>query len=224
MQQSGSLATTDAILHAGIIPLFYHADVEVAKRAVKAAYEGGAAVFEFTNRGSNALKIFHELVSFTKDFDGFRLGIGTIMNADSAKEFIQAGARFVISPIVRTEVGEICAEDNLPWIPGCATPTEIVTAIDGGAEIVKIFPGSVLGPDFVKSMKQVMPTLKMMVTGGVAPTEQSIGTWLRAGASVVGIGSQLFPPDLVKAGKWDELTTVISETVSLVKKLKGGTA
>lgn len=176
-----------------LVPVFYHADVAFAKNVVKACYDGGVRIFEFTNRGENAPEVFKELVAFVKaECPGMILGIGTIMNADSAQEYIDLGADFVVQPCTVKEVGDVCIKNNISWIPGVLSPTEINQALVWGAASVKIFPGNVVGSSYVKALRGPMPNVKIMVTGGVEPTHESISEWLSAGANAVGLGSQLF--------------------------------
>ncbi len=196
-----------------LVPVFYHADATFAKNVVKACYDGGVRIFEFTNRGENAPAVFKELVSFIKtDCPDMVLGIGTIMNGNSAQEFINLGADFVVQPCTVKEVGEVCIKNNIPWIPGVLTPTEINQALEWGAASVKIFPGNVVGSGYIKALRGPMPNIKIMVTGGVEPTHESITEWLSAGANAVGLGSQLFK----NAGEPEKITLTLS---SLYKSL-----
>lgn len=180
----------------GMIPVFYHADIEVAKNVLDACYRGGVRVFEFTNRGGNAFDVFRALLKHVEQYSDLLLGIGTIMDGATAQKFIDAGAHFIVSPILKPEMGSVCQAQNKLWIPGCATLTEIVSAKDLGAQVIKLFPGSVLGPDFVSSVLPVVPGLQLMPTGGVEPTEESLSAWFKAGVVCVGMGSKL----MVKKG------------------------
>ncbi len=175
----------------GMIPVFYHADIDVAKSVVDACYRGGVRVFEFTNRGGNAFDVFSALLKHVEQYPDLLLGIGTILDGSTAKKFIDAGAHFIVSPILKAEMAHVCKEHNMLWIPGCATLTEIVTAKELGAYVIKLFPGSVLGPDFVSSVLPVVPGLQLMPTGGVEPTEESLSSWFKAGVVCVGMGSKL---------------------------------
>lgn len=176
-----------------IVPVFYHADAEHAQTTVQACYEGGLRVFEFTNRGSNALPVFTQLVSYVRQHcPDMALGIGTILTADDAEQFIAAGADFVVQPVTTPAVGEVCRAHGIPWMPAGSTLNEIYQATLLGAALVKVFPGNVVGPGFIKAIKGPMPHLKLMVTGGVEPTAESLTAWFGAGVTAVGIGSQLF--------------------------------
>jgi 2-dehydro-3-deoxyphosphogluconate aldolase / (4S)-4-hydroxy-2-oxoglutarate aldolase len=176
-----------------LVPVFYQADAATAIALVQACYDGGMRVVEFTNRGEAALAVFTELVSHARQHrPGLLLGIGTILTPDEANTFIDAGADFVVQPVTTASVGAVCRERNTPWIPAGATLNEIYQATLLGAEIVKVFPGNVVGPGFIKAIKGPMPHLNLMVTGGVEPTAESLKTWFGAGATAVGLGSQLF--------------------------------
>jgi 2-dehydro-3-deoxyphosphogluconate aldolase / (4S)-4-hydroxy-2-oxoglutarate aldolase len=176
-----------------IIPVFYHADIAVAQKIVKACYDGGMRAFEFTNRGENALEVFAALRTFTKTTcPDMLLGIGTIFTEKEAKKFAKAGADFIVQPITTKSVGKFCAKKDIPWMPAAMTLTEIYKATLLGAKVVKIFPGNVVGSGFIKSIKGPMPHAKLMVTGGVEPTIASLDEWFGAGVHCVGIGSQLF--------------------------------
>ena len=148
------------------------------------------------------------------------LGIGTIMDGQTTKKFIDAGADFIISPIMKIEMAKVCHAHDTPWIPGCATLTEIVTAKDNGADIIKLFPASVLGPVFVSSIMPVVPGLQLMITGGVEPTEKSLSSWFKAGAACVGMGSQLFTKQILAQKDWPLLQQKVAECLSIVNELR----
>ena len=204
----------DIVLENPLVPVFYHPDIETSKTVLNATYAGGVRVFEFTNRGENALDVFKELSAYAKqNCPGLIIGIGTIFNGDSAQQFIDAGADFVVQPFTTPEVGEVCKRNNIPWIPGAMTVTEIQNATVLGAEIVKIFPGNVLGSAYVKSLRGPLPKTKIMVTGGVEPTQASIKEWFGAGVNAVGLGSQLFK----SIDKPEEITQTLIEIFKAVK-------
>lgn len=205
----------------GMIPVFYHADLEVAKGVLDASYKGGVRVFEFTNRGGNAFDSFVQLLDHARQYPDLSLGIGTIMDDATTQKFIDAGAHFIVSPIFKPSMAVVCKQNDIPWIPGCATLTEIVSAKEAGAEVVKIFPGSVLGPGFVSSVLPVVPDLKLMPTGGVEPTEQNLSAWFKAGVVCVGMGSQLFKKEILASKDWTTLQQQITEALALVKKIRG---
>lgn len=204
----------------GIVPLFTHDNTDDAQQVLEAAYKGGIRVFEFTNRRTNSFEVFSHLLSVAKKYPDLMLGIGTIMDVPTTEKFIDAGADFIISPIMKLEMAKVCHENNIPWIPGCATLTEIVTAKVNGAEIIKLFPASVLGPVFVSSVMPVVPGLQLMITGGVEPTEKSLSSWFKAGAACVGMGSQLFTKEILANKDWPLLQQRVAECLSIVKSLR----
>lgn len=204
----------------GVVPLFTHDDADEAKQVLKAAYDGGVRVFEFTNRRKNSFEVFVQLLHYSKQFPDLMLGIGTIMDAITTKRFIEAGAHFIISPILKVEMGEVCRLYDRPWLPGCATLTEIVTAREHGAQIIKLFPGSVLGPGFVSAIMPVVPDIQLMITGGVEPNERSLAAWFDAGAACVGLGSLLFTKDIMQNKNWPALTEKVKDVLALANKVR----
>ena len=179
-------------LAAPLVPVFYHADAAYAQAVVRACYAGGGRVFEFTNRGANAFAVFQELTKLTADYPDLVLGIGTIYTAAEAERFIAAGAAFVVQPVTTADVAAACQRHDVAWLPGAMTLNEIHAATQLGAALVKVFPGNLVGPAYIKALRGPMPDTKLMVTGGVEPTEASLAEWFGAGVNVVGIGSQLF--------------------------------
>lgn len=204
----------------GIVPLFTHDNARDAQEVVEAAYRGGVRAFEFTNRRPNSFEVFSHLIRERKKFPDLMLGIGTVMDGVTTQKFIDAGADFIISPILKTEMAEVCNKNNVSWIPGCATLTEIVTAKENGAAVIKVFPGSVLGPGFVSSILPVVPDLRLMITGGVEPTRENLTTWFKAGAMCVGMGSQLFTKDILQNGNWTLLTQRVIQSLELVRQIR----
>jgi len=193
------------INQAPVIPVFYHDDIAYCKEILAKCYQGGIRVFEFVNRGAFALKNFELLMAFKKEhYSDMLLGIGTIKQAKQVDEFAALGAEFIVSPIIDAAVVDAAKKHNLYWIPGCMTPTEIALAESLGADLVKIFPGDVLGTTFLKSIKPLFPGLKFMPTGGVDTTEDSIKQWRQAGVYAVGLGSKLFavPSDHEENDNW----------------------
>lgn len=186
-------ATLATLLRYPVVPVFYHADLALAQRTVLACYAGGIRVFEFVNRGAAALDVFTELQFFVAEHcPELVLGIGTIFKAAEAEQFIAAGAAFVVQPLATAEVAAVCHAHQRPWLPGALTPTEIYQASELGAAVVKIFPGNLVGPEYIRALRGPLPDIKLMVTGGVEPTRASLGAWFGAGVNAVGMGSQLF--------------------------------
>jgi len=210
----------DALQNAAVVPLFTHDDPTEAQQMVEAVYKGGVRVFEFTNRTKNSYEVFVHLLKWAEKYPDLMLGIGTITDATMTKKFIDAGAHFIISPIMKIEMADVCHKHNVLWIPGCATLTEIVTAKDNGAEVIKVFPGAVLGPGFVSSIMPVIPGLRLMITGGVEPTEKSLTAWFGAGAMCVGLGSQLFTKEIVAKKNWVLLQQKVAEVLSMARMTK----
>lgn len=180
---------------AGIIPVFYHADIELGKKVLKDCYEAGLEVFEFTNRGDGAHLLFQQLMSYArKELPNMKLGVGSIVDGPTTALYIQMGADFIVSPILNHEMAKVCNRRKISWSPGCGSLSEISQAEEWGAEVVKIFPGSsVGGPDFVKAVKGPCPWSSIMPTGGVSPDKENLKQWFEAGVHCVGMGSKLFP-------------------------------
>jgi 2-dehydro-3-deoxyphosphogluconate aldolase/(4S)-4-hydroxy-2-oxoglutarate aldolase len=206
----------------GVVPVFYSGETETAKNVVRACYKGGIRTFEFTNRGDRAFEVFGELVGMAAaECPEMVMGIGSIVSGGDCRRFVEAGARFVVGPVFSDEVSAEAARLGVPYIPGAATPTEAFDAWKAGAPIIKIFPGAeVGGPSFVKAVLAPMPWLRLMVTGGVEPTRENLTRWFAAGVRCVGIGSNLFPKDLVDAGRWDDLAKLVARTIDIVRELK----
>ncbi|MBN8578573.1 MAG: bifunctional 4-hydroxy-2-oxoglutarate aldolase/2-dehydro-3-deoxy-phosphogluconate aldolase [Cytophagales bacterium] len=208
------------ILQTGFVPLLSQSDANLAQQAMEAAYRGGVRAFEYTNRQPNSFEVFTHLVKAAEKLPGLALGIGTIMDATTTEKYIQAGAHFIISPILKPEMAPVCKAHNTLWIPGCATLTEIVTAKELGGELIKLFPGSVLGPGFVKAIMPVVPDLRLMITGGVEPTEKSISEWFGAGATCVGLGSQLFTKEVFENQDWNKLELTVKYVLDVIRSVR----
>ncbi|MBK8292000.1 MAG: bifunctional 4-hydroxy-2-oxoglutarate aldolase/2-dehydro-3-deoxy-phosphogluconate aldolase [Flammeovirgaceae bacterium] len=204
----------------GLVPLFSHDDATKSQAVLEASYRGGVRVFEITNRKANSFEVFKHLREAANDLPGMMLGIGTIMDAKTTLKFIEAGADFIISPILKIEMAQICHDHNVHWIPGCATLTEIVTAKEHGAEVIKVFPGSVLGPQFVSSIMPVVPDLKLMITGGVEPTHENLKGWFKAGAMCVGMGSHLTTKDIIANNDWTGLQKKVESILTLISEIR----
>ncbi|MBQ0734688.1 bifunctional 4-hydroxy-2-oxoglutarate aldolase/2-dehydro-3-deoxy-phosphogluconate aldolase [Aquimarina celericrescens] len=204
----------------GMIPVFNHSDIDVSKQIINASYDGGVRVFEFTNRGDNAIEVFTELAKYSKKYEDLILGVGTIFDSKTAKIFLDAGAQFIVSPALVKELANFANEKNVLWIPGCSTVTEVYCATKLGAELIKAFPGNMLGPAFVKAIKSVLPGIKIMPTGGVSPNKENLKNWFETGVSCVGMGSQLFKKEFIETKDYIELSKVISETLEIIKSFR----
>lgn len=201
-----------------MVPVFYNKDAEVAKQVVKACYEGGVRAFEFTNRGDFAHEVFAEVMKFVRtECPELALGVGSIVDAPTASLYIQMGADFVVGPLFNPDVAKVCNRRNVPYTPGCGTVSEVGQAQEMGCDLIKVFPGDVLGPKFVKGLMAPMPWTKLMVTGGVEPTEENLNAWKKAGVYCVGMGSKLFPNDRVAAQDWAYVTEKCRESIALMK-------
>lgn len=202
-----------------VIPVFNHQDGDVTLNVISACYKAGIRVFEFTNRGNHSTGVFEHIISNRFKFSGMSIGIGSIMNTVQAEQFIEAGADFVVAPVLDYSVGVICGQANRPWIPGCGTLTEIINAKKAGAEVIKVFPGSVLGVEFVKSVLGPCPNLKLMPTGGVEPTKENLENWFNAGVFSVGMGSKLFDEEVIKPENHQLLVNKISQLKEMVDEI-----
>lgn len=206
----------------GMIPVFYNADAEVCKRVVKACYDGGVRLFEFTNRGDFATLVFAELNKWAQtECPEMIMGVGSVIDEGTAAMYIALGANFIVSPLIDEATARVCNKRKIAWSPGCATVTEIGRAHELGAEVVKIFPGSeVGGPGFVKAVKGPMPWTNIMPTGGVSPTEENLKEWFDAGVFCVGIGSKLFPREILESENFMLITQKCESTLKIIRKLK----
>jgi 2-dehydro-3-deoxyphosphogluconate aldolase/(4S)-4-hydroxy-2-oxoglutarate aldolase len=205
----------------GLVPLFYHSDVELGKKVLKACYDGGARLLEFTARGDFAHEIFSELNKYAlKNLPRMALGVGSITDAGAASLYMQMGANFIVTPTFREDIAKVCNRRKLLWSSGCGTLTEIAKAEELGCEIVKLFPGDLYGPKFVKGIKGPQPWTSIMPTGGVSPTEENLKGWFDAGVTCVGMGSQLISKHILANKDYDKLKLDVENTLSLIKKIR----
>lgn len=206
---------------APIVPVFYHQDISIAQKVVQACYKAGIRAFEFTNRGDFAHEVFASLVKFIREeCPEMAIGIGSVVEAGTASLYLQLGADFVVSPLWNPDIAKVCHRRGVPYVPGCATLSEIGQAQEAGCDLCKVFPGEVLGSSFVKSVLAPMPWTRIMVTGGVEPTQSSLQQWFEAGVSVVGMGSKLFPTDLIAQNQWDTITEFCQNALQLAQQAK----
>jgi 2-dehydro-3-deoxyphosphogluconate aldolase/(4S)-4-hydroxy-2-oxoglutarate aldolase len=220
MSKFDKLAVLTKIGQTRMVPVFYHKDAAVACAVVKACYDGGVRAFEFTNRGDMAHEVFAELIRFTADeCPDLALGVGSVVDAPTAALYIQMGACFVVGPLLNSDVAKVCNRRGVPYTPGCGSVSEVGQAQELGCNIVKVFPGDVLGPKFVKGLMAPMPWSRIMVTGGVEPTEENLSAWIKAGAFCVGMGSKLFPKDKVAAADWQYITDMCSQSLDIISKI-----
>jgi len=205
----------------GLVPLFFHEDVETAKKVLEACYKGGARLMEFTNRGAFAHEIFSELSKFKNEHcPDMALGAGSVVDAATASLYMQCDASFIVTPVLREDIAIACNKRKILWSPGCATLTEIARAEELGCETVKLFPGGVYGPGFIKAIKAPQPWTKIMPTGGVTASEDNLRGWFEAGATCVGMGSKLVSKDIVAKGDFEGLTTKVAEVLKLIAQIR----
>jgi len=223
MARFDRMTVLNRIMELGLVPVFYHADVEIAAKIVAACAAGGATVVEFTNRGDFAPQVFLELSKhFAKADPEIILGVGSIVDAPTAALYIAYGANFVVGPNSNPEVARLCNRRKIAYSPGCGSATEIAEAEELGVEIVKVFPGSsVGGPDFVKSVLGPCPWTRVMPTGGVEATPESLNAWFKAGVACVGIGSQLITKQLVAAGDFEGLARKTAQVLQWIREARG---
>ncbi|MGB1806217.1 MAG: bifunctional 4-hydroxy-2-oxoglutarate aldolase/2-dehydro-3-deoxy-phosphogluconate aldolase [Flavobacteriaceae bacterium] len=205
----------------GMVPLFFHSDINTAKAVLKACYDGGSRLMEFTSRGDFAIEVFKELVLYAaKELPGMILGVGSITDAAAASQYMLYGANFVVTPVFRKDIAEVCNRRKLLWSAGCGSLNEIAQAEEMGCEIVKLFPGSVYGPEFVKAVKGPQPWTSIMPTGGVSTDAANLIEWFEAGVSCVGMGSKLISKELLVNKNYDQLTLAVQKTLALIQKIK----
>ncbi|AXT50472.1 bifunctional 4-hydroxy-2-oxoglutarate aldolase/2-dehydro-3-deoxy-phosphogluconate aldolase [Aquimarina sp. BL5] len=222
MAQYTRIEVAQVMGNTGIVPLFYHQDIEIAKKVIQACYDGGARVFEFTNRGDHAADIFTELSKWiAKELPGMILGIGSIVDAGTASLYIQKGANFIVSPILNAEIAKVCNRRKIAWLPGCGTLTEINYAEELGAEIVKIFPAAqVGGADFIKGIKAPCPWTSIMPSGGVTPEKKNLIDWFNAGVHCVGMGSKLIVKDTQGNYDYAKITELTKNSLQIVEYVR----
>jgi len=206
----------------GMVPVFYHKDAEVCKKVLKACYDGGVRVFEFTNRGDFATLVFAALNQYAiQECPEMIIGAGSVVDEGTAAMYIALGANFIVSPIIDEATARVCNKRKISWSPGCGSVTEIAKAHELGAEVVKIFPGTqVGGPEFVKAVLGPMPWTSIMPTGGVTPTQENLKGWFGAGVTCVGMGSQLFPGEVLKNENYSYITAKCEEALLIITKIK----
>ena len=217
MSRFTKLQALGAIASTGMVPVFYHNDVEVAKQVVRSCYAGGVRAFEFTNRGDFAHETFGALVKYAAaECPDLILGAGSVIDPATAALYLQLGASFVVGPLFNPEVAKVCNRRLAPYTPGCGSVSEVGFAQEAGCDLCKVFPGDVLGPNFVKGLKAPMPWSMLMVTGGVKPEAANLKSWFDAGVTCVGMGSNLFPAEVIKAQRWDDITGKCKEAFEYI--------
>jgi 2-dehydro-3-deoxyphosphogluconate aldolase/(4S)-4-hydroxy-2-oxoglutarate aldolase len=218
---SNTQQITDAIIDQGILPLYFNSSGEVSIEVLRAVYRAGLRAAEYTNRGDAALANFKKMVEVRNaEMPGMLLGVGTIKNMQHAKDYLAAGADFLVSPGFDAAVAKHCVSNDIFYGPGCMTPTDIMAAENAGIKFIKIFPGNILGTEFLSSIKDIFPKLLFMVTGGVDTTKENIEGWFKAGASAVGMGSKLVSKKLMEAKDYATIEAETRKVLEIVRQIK----
>ncbi|MDX1758498.1 MAG: bifunctional 4-hydroxy-2-oxoglutarate aldolase/2-dehydro-3-deoxy-phosphogluconate aldolase [Arenibacter algicola] len=221
MSQFSRIEVAALMKETGLVPLFYHPDVDLGKKILKACYNGGARLIEFTARGDFAHEVFAELNKFViKELPEMAVGVGSVTDAAAASLYMQMGANFIVTPSLREDIAVVCNRRKVLWSPGCGSITEINRAEELGCEIIKLFPGANYGPDFVKAIKGPQPWTSVMPTGGVTLEESNLKGWFNAGVTCVGMGSNLISKTVVENRDYSGLEQSVRETLALIKRIR----
>ena len=221
MAQFTRIEVASVMEQTGLIPLFFNSDVDIAKKILKACYDGGARLLEFTARGDFAAEIFSELSKYAiTKLPGMIMGVGSVTDAAAASLYMQLGANFIVTPVLREDIALVCNRRKVLWSPGCGSLTEIARAEELGCEIVKLFPGGIYGPNFVKGIKGPQPWTSIMPTGGVAPTKENLEAWFNAGVTCVGMGSKLMAKHADGSFDYDKIESQTKNALDIIQSLK----
>lgn len=221
MAQYSRIEVVRVMQETGMVPLFYHPDIELGKKVLRACYDGGARLMEFTARGDFAFEVFSELNKFIiKELPGMIMGVGSITDAAAASMYMQMGANFIVTPSLREDIAMACNRRKVLWSPGCGSLTEINRAEELGCEVVKLFPGSTYGPGFVKAIKGPQPWTSIMPTGGVSTEESNLKAWFDAGVTCVGMGSKLISKEILEQNDFNGLEQLVKSTLATIQKLR----
>ena len=221
MANFSRIEVAEVMKQTGLVPLFYNGDVETSKKVIKAVYDGGARLLEFTARGDFAHEVFGELNKYViKELPGMIMGVGSVTDAASASRFMALGANFIVTPVLREDIAIVCNRRKVLWSPGCGSLTEICRAEELGCEIVKLFPGGIYGPSFVKGIKGPQPWTSIMPTGGVAPTKDNLEGWFNAGVTCVGMGSKLIAKNEDGSYDLDKIESDTRNALEIIKSLR----
>jgi len=214
-------AILELIPQQGILPLYFYKDTTVSIEVLKALYAAGIRAVEYTNRGEAALQNFKEMRKLCDtELKGMYLGIGTIKNGEMAQTFIDAGTDYIICPGLVESVAAVADKNNMLWVPGCMTPSEIIKAETLGAKMIKLFPGNILGPGFLSAIKEIFPNLLFMPTGGVELDKDNIAGWYKAGVCAVGMGSKLITKQLLESKDYAQITKATIEALAIIQSIK----
>ena len=221
MAQFTRIEVAQTMKESGMVPLFFHQDAAVAKKVLKACYDGGARLMEFTNRGDFALEVFTEMTQYAiKELPGMIMGVGSVTDAAAASAYMLNGSNFVVTPVLREDIAVVCNRRKVLWSPGCGSLTEIAKAEELGAEIVKLFPGSTYGPGFVKGVLAPQPWTSIMPTGGVSPTKENLKGWFDAGVACVGMGSKLITKQTDGSFDYAKIEQQTKNTLQIISDLR----
>ena len=221
MAQFTRIEVANAMKETGMIPLFFNNDIELSKKVLKACYDGGARLMEFTARGDFAHEVFGELTKYAiTELPGMIMGVGSVTDGAAASLYMALGANFVVTPVLREDIAIACNRKKVLWSPGCGSLTEIARAEELGCEIVKLFPGDLYGPKFVKAIKGPQPWTSIMPTGGVSPNRENLSGWFNAGVTCVGMGSQLISKDIIANEDYAKLEQDVKDALALIKDIR----
>ena len=221
MAQYSRLEVAQVMKNTGLVPLFFNSDIEKSKKVLKACYDGGARLLEFTARGDFALEVFAELTKYAvAELPGMIMGVGSVTDAAAASLYMQNGANFIVTPVLREDIAIVCNRRKILWSPGCGSLTEIARAEELGCEIVKLFPGGIYGPDFVKAIKGPCQWTSIMPTGGVSPTKENLEGWFNAGVTCVGMGSKLIAKDSNGNYDYKKIENMTREALQIIEDLR----
>ena len=222
MAQFTRIEVANVMKQTGLVPLFYNNNLEISKKVIYACYKGGARLLEFTARGDFAHEVFGELVKYVKkELPGMIMGVGSVTDAASASRFMALGANFIVTPVLREDIAIVCNRRKILWSPGCGSLTEIARAEELGCEVVKLFPGGIYGPNFVKGIKGPQPWTSIMPTGGVSPTKENLEGWFNAGVTCVGMGSKLIAKEADGTYDYAKIENKTKEALQIIKSLRG---
>jgi 2-dehydro-3-deoxyphosphogluconate aldolase/(4S)-4-hydroxy-2-oxoglutarate aldolase len=221
MAQFTRIEVATAMKETGMIPLFFSNDIELSKNVLKACYDGGARLMEFTARGDFAHEVFGELTKYAiAELPGMIMGVGSVTDGAAASLYMALGANFIVTPVLREDIAIACNRRKVLWSSGCGTLTEIARAEELGCEIVKLFPGDIYGPQFVKGIKGPQPWTSLMPTGGVAPNKENLSGWFNAGVTCVGMGSQLISKEIISNKAYAKLEQEVEKTLALIHSIR----
>ena len=221
MAQFSRIEVAQVMKETGMVPLFFNNDIEISKKVLKACYDGGARLLEFTARGDFAHEVFGELTKYAiAELPGMIMGVGSVTDAGQASLYMSLGANFIVTPVLREDIAIACNRKKVLWSPGCGSLTEITRAEELGCEVVKLFPGGIYGPNFVKGITGPQPWTSIMPTGGVSPTEDNLKGWFDAGVTCVGMGSKLISKDIIANKDYAKLEQDVKNALAIIKEVR----